>query len=180
MKGTEGNSGGYMDLHCYILCLISGGSIYTFKMNRMKTSIIFSCMVILSFIGKAQSEQEKDGVQRAMLDYVEGFYEGDTSKIIRGISPQVVKYGYWKDEKSGVYGGEPMSYKEMIAFAVRVKERNRQQPATAVKKVEVYDIQDQTASGKITAWWGTDYLLLAKVNSKWMIRSVLWQGPLKK
>ncbi|MEI9909355.1 MAG: nuclear transport factor 2 family protein [Bacteroidota bacterium] len=60
------------------------------------------------------------------------------------------------------------------------KTNNRQQPATAVKKIEVYEVQDQTASGKVTAWWGTDYILLAKVSNQWMIRAVLWQGPLKK
>ncbi|MBL7741668.1 MAG: nuclear transport factor 2 family protein [Chitinophagaceae bacterium] len=146
----------------------------------MKTVILLLSLLIVVATAKAQTEKEKEYVQRAMLDYVEGFYEGDTNKINRSISPEVVKYGYWKDEKSGVYGGEPMSFREMIAYAARVKQTNRQQPATAVRKVEVYDIQDQTASGKITAWWGTDYLLLAKVNNQWMIRAVLWQGPLKR
>jgi hypothetical protein len=146
----------------------------------MKVYIVLTGFIFLTIVSRAQSEQDQKAVQRAMLDYVEGFYEGDTAKIIRGISPAVVKYGYWKDAKTNVYAGEPMSYKEMIAFAARVKERNRQQPATAIKKTEIYEVQDQTASGKITAWWGTDYLLLEKVNDKWMIRAVLWQGPLKK
>jgi hypothetical protein len=34
------------------------------------------------------------------------------------------------------------------------------------------------ASGKVTAWWGIDYILLEKINNKWMIRMVLWQGPI--
>ena len=146
----------------------------------MKSIIVLAVFIFIASIGWGQSEQEKTDVQRAMLDYIEGFYEGDTMKITRSISPEVVKYGYWKDNKTGLYAGEPMSYKEMIAFAVRVKTNNRQQPATAVKKTEVYEVQDQTASGKVTAWWGTDYILLAKTNNKWMIRAVLWQGPLKK
>jgi hypothetical protein len=43
--------------------------------------------------------------------------------------------------------------------------------------VEIYDVQDQTASAKLTAWWGTDYLLLARIDGRWMIRQVLWQSP---
>jgi hypothetical protein len=43
--------------------------------------------------------------------------------------------------------------------------------------VEVYDVQNQTASAKLTAFWGTDYLLLGKYDGKWMISSVLWQSP---
>ena len=34
-----------------------------------------------------------------------------------------------------------------------------------------------TASAKLTAWWGTDYLLLARYEGRWMIRQVLWQTP---
>jgi hypothetical protein len=35
----------------------------------------------------------------------------------------------------------------------------------------LFDVQDQTASAKLTAWWGTDYLLLAKDHGRWIISS---------
>lgn len=47
----------------------------------------------------------------------------------------------------------------------------------SVKNVEVFDIQDHTASAKVTAVWGTDYLHLGKLNGKWVILNVLWQSP---
>ena len=47
--------------------------------------------------------------------------------------------------------------------------------AAAPKEVIVFEVQDQTASGKVTAWWGTDYILLGKYDGKWMIRQVMWQ-----
>ncbi|MBC7790917.1 MAG: nuclear transport factor 2 family protein, partial [Anaerolineae bacterium] len=43
-----------------------------------------------------------------------------------------------------------------------------------------FDVLDQTASAKLTAWWGTDYLLLGKYDGKWMISHVLWQSPKRK
>jgi len=33
------------------------------------------------------------------------------------------------------------------------------------------------AAAKVTAWWGTDYLLLGKFDGRWMIRDVLWESP---
>lgn len=33
------------------------------------------------------------------------------------------------------------------------------------------------AAAKVTAWWGTDYLQLAKYDGQWMIVHVLWQSP---
>ena len=32
-------------------------------------------------------------------------------------------------------------------------------------------------AAKVTAWWGTDYLLLGKFDGRWMIRDVLWESP---
>ena len=63
------------------------------------------------------------------------------------------------------------------SFANRVKERGRQRPAADPKEVEVLDILDQTVAVKVTAYWGTDYLQLAKYDGKWMILHVLWQTP---
>ena len=71
--------------------------------------------------------------------------------------------------------GEGMPWAEFLSYARGVKEKNRQAPATAPKEVIVFDVQDQTASGKVVAWWGTDYILLGKYDGKWMIRQVMWQ-----
>ena len=128
---------------------------------------------------QAQSATERAAVERAVLDYVEGFYEGDTAKLVRSIRPEVTKYGFYIPRDSTGYTGEAMPWPEFLAYARGIKARNRQAPATAPKKVEIFDVQDQTASAKLTAWWGTDYLLLAKYQGKWMIRQVLWQSPPK-
>jgi hypothetical protein len=52
-------------------------------------------------------------------------------------------------------------------------------PKDAVKKIDIFYVQDQTASAKLTAHWGTDYFQLAKTDGKWMIINILWQGPLQ-
>ena len=69
------------------------------------------------------------------------------------------------------------TFAEMNAYANNVKRNNRPAPGTAPKEIELLDVQDQTAAAKLTAWWGTDYLLLAKYDGRWMIVHVLWQTP---
>ena len=125
----------------------------------------------------AQSPQDRDGVKRAVLDYVEGFYEGDTAKLVRGIRPEVYKYGFDWVDKEKKYVGERMTWDEILGYARRFKARGRPTPETAPKVVDLLDVQDQTASAKLTAWWGTDYVLLAKFDGRWMITSVMWQSP---
>jgi hypothetical protein len=44
-------------------------------------------------------------------------------------------------------------------------------------KIEIFDVLDQTASGRLIAGWGIDFILLARQNGNWMITHVLWQTP---
>ena len=124
----------------------------------------------------AQSDADRDAVRRAMLDYLEGFYEGDTAKLVRSIRPEVDKFGFWRQRDSTRYVPEGMPWEEFLSYARGVRQRNKPAPATAPKEVIIYDVRDQTASGKVVAWWGTDYILLGKYDGRWMIRQVLWQS----
>jgi hypothetical protein len=90
----------------------------------------------------------------------------------------VVKYAYYIPKAKTIYEGESMSFKEMIDYAAGVMKHGASPNVEKFpKKIEVFDVQDQTASAKLTAWWGTDYLLLSRFNDRWMITHVLWQSP---
>jgi hypothetical protein len=147
----------------------------TRRLARMTAFLFLISPTLLT----AQATDDRAGVERAVLDYVEGFYEGDTTKLLRSIHPDVHKYGYFIPRDSTRYAGSAMPYAEFFAFARRVKERNQPAPATAPRKVEIYDVNDQIAAAKLTAYWGIDYLLLSKHNGAWMVREVLWQTPPK-
>ena len=139
--------------------------------------ILILALALITMSGYGQDEKQQ--VSDAVLDYVDAFYHGDTTKIFRSISPAVVKYGYYRKKDATTYDGEPMSFREMLDYATSVSKRKNPNVEKYVKKIEVLDFQDQTASAKLTAWWGTDYILLAKLNGKWMITHVLWQSPPK-
>ncbi len=149
---------------------------------RRSYSIIASFSVAASLGGAAHSVQaqttaDREGVRRAALDYVEGFYEGDTAKLVRSIRPEVYKYGFWLPRDSTRYVGEQMPWPEFLSYANGVKNNNRQAKPDSPKEIVLLDVLDQTASAKLTAWWGTDYLLLGKFEGRWMITHVLWQSP---
>ena len=126
----------------------------------------------------AQTAADSAGVRAAVLDYVEGFYEGDSARLVRSVWPEVRKYGYYVPRDSAAWVGEAMPYDEFMRYANAVKAGRARTPAGAAKEIQLFDVQDQTASAKLTAWWGTDYLLLAKQrDGRWMITHVLWQSP---
>lgn len=138
-------------------------------------------LLLLCLIVKSATAQEgKEKVERACLDYIEGFYEGDTAKLINCLQPGLYKFGFMKNESTGKYNAYGhMSFSEAVNYAKRVYAAKRFAKPDAVKKVEILDMMNSIASAKVTAWWGVDYILLSKQEDKWMIEEVLWQGPLQ-
>ena len=103
-------------------------------------------------------------------------YEGDTVKLVRSVRPEVAKYGFDPLRGATAYVGEPMKWVQFLSYARQFKARGRATPATAPKEVLLLDVLDQAAAVKVTAWWGTDYLLLGRYDGRWMISHVLWQS----
>jgi hypothetical protein len=149
---------------------------------RQIVATIAAALVVIAIPTKSKCQDAADqaAVKRAALDYLEGFYEGDSVKLARSIWPEVRKYGYYKNDAASPYSGSAMPYERFFSFAANVKAGRTKTPADPPKDVVIYEVQDQTAALKVTAYWGTDYLLLAKEKGRWMITHVLWQGPLKK
>jgi hypothetical protein len=131
----------------------------------------------------AQAQQTTAGdtrvraaVRQIALDYVDGFYQGDTAKLQRALDPSLSKYGMYRDS-TGRWSGERMTYDEAIAYARRVKARGRPVPATWPREASVLGTGERTAVAKVRAWWGFDYLLLAQRDGEWKIMQVMWEGP---
>ena len=138
-------------------------------------------LLTFSVLVKYVSAQEKTKVERACLNYIEGFYEGDTAKLISTLKPTLYKIGYWKNKNTGAYDFDgQMTWRQAIDYAKRVFEKKNFAKPDAPKKVEILEIGNSIAAAKVTAWWGVDYILLSKEGDKWMIEEVLWEGPLEK
>jgi hypothetical protein len=139
--------------------------------------LLFFCFALKC----ATAQDARAAVERACLDYIEGFYEGDTTKLIRSIKPGLYKFGYWKNKTTGKYESDgQMTYRQALDYSKRVMEKKNFAKADAPKKVQVLDVGNSIAAAKVTAWWGIDYILLNKQDDKWMIEQVLWEGPLEK
>ncbi len=141
--------------------------------------IAIAALALLPTVALSQ-DAERDAVRRAALDYLEGFYEGDSTKHIRSIRPEVFKYGFWIPRDSTKYTGEQMKWDEFHSYTRRVRERKNFARPDAPRDVVIYEVLDQIASAKVTAFWGVDYLLMARFDGQWMITHVLWQTPPKK
>ncbi|MDQ3130930.1 MAG: nuclear transport factor 2 family protein [Acidobacteriota bacterium] len=141
---------------------------------------LFAVALVFTFsiFGFAQIDADRDAVRQAALDYVEGVYEVNASRIERSVHPDLVKRGFYIKKGETVYSGSPMTFTELVNLA-KTYNKSGKLPKTAPKEIVVFDVLDQTASVKLTAVWGIDYMHLAKYDGKWMIVNILWQSPPK-
>jgi hypothetical protein len=141
----------------------------------MKNSTLITALLFLSYLSIAQSDRQQ--LEKAALDYIEGFYEADTIKLLRSIKPELYKIGFYKRKGDTDYTYSKMTLNDALFYARKdIAENKRMGKINSPKEVVILDIMKVTAIAKITALWGSDYLLLSKRNGKWMIEEVLWEG----
>lgn len=144
------------------------------------TAIAVAALTLPARAQQAAADRDTAGVRRAALDYLEGFYEGDSAKIVRSVRPDVRKIGYYNTtERRPTYASEEMPFAAMITYTNNFRKNGRSTPASAPREIIVGEVNDQTATAKVVAWWGIDYLHLARYDGKWMIVNVMWQSPPK-
>jgi hypothetical protein len=115
-------------------------------------------------------------VRSAVLDYVEALYEVDPGRIERSVHPELAKRGFGRSREDGSYKEARMSYDELHRLAATWNRAGRVDARTAPKQVIVLDRLDQTATVKLVAQWGVDYMHLAKYDGRWKVVNVLWQS----
>jgi hypothetical protein len=141
-----------------------------------KTSLVLAISSLALCAGMQDpAAADRKAVERAVLDYVEGIYDVKPEWIERSVHPRLAKIGYAR-RGGDSYTEMVMSYEELMRLAGSYNAQGRV-PADAPKQVQVLDLLDQTASAKLTAVWGIDYMHLAKFDGRWQIIQVLWQTP---
>jgi hypothetical protein len=149
----------------------------------MKRSF-FLALVTLSLLpfcsAQAQTDADREAVRQAALDYVEGIYNVDPSRIERSVHPKLAKLGFYRPPADDAFRpGSTMTFERLVEIAKNYNKEGKLSK-DAPKEVTILDVLDQTASVKLVAEWGVDYMHMAKFDGKWMIVNVLWQSPPKK
>jgi hypothetical protein len=149
--------------------------------SMKKLILVIAALVLLPAGATAQegAAAEREAVKQAVLDYVEGIYEVNPARIERSVHPELAKRGFFVKKGETAYSSDVMTFQQLVELAGNYNKAGRV-PKNAPKEVVVFDVSDQTASAKLTAVWGIDYIHLAKYDGKWKFVNVLWQTPPKK
>lgn len=152
-------------------------------MNK-KLLLTIACLMLAGLVAAPslaqQATGDKEAVRLAVLDYVEGVYNVQPERIERSVHPKLTKLGFYRPPSDAAYRpASAMTFDQLVQLAKTWNKEGKLRK-DAPKEITIYEVQDQTATAKLVAEWGTDYFHLAKFDGKWMIINVLWQSPPKK
>lgn len=119
---------------------------------------------------------DEQGVERAVRDYADALYEVKPELVERSVHPALEKLGFWRPDGSAEYRlPGKMTFEQLRDLAARWNQDGAQGEGLTYR-VDVLDVSEVTASAKLTAKWGIDYMNLAKQDGRWRIVQVLWQS----
>lgn len=145
----------------------------------MKTTItLFSVALCMLTVCAQDPSDEVKAVEDACFDYINAFYQADTTLAYRSVHKSLRKTGFYWDKEKETYSDQlEMPFGDLIALSKRWNDDGTRANDKTPKGVEVFEISDKTAVAKVSAIWGIDYMALMKIDGKWMIVNVLWQSP---
>jgi hypothetical protein len=122
---------------------------------------------------QSQAELEKAAIEKIALDYIEGWFEGNTERMERALHPDLAKRTFQVDPASG----QPVLQNLTKTMMVEYTQKGGGKGVPAEKrgiKVAVLDQFRDIATVRVESVSFIDYLQLAKAGNRWQIVNVLW------
>jgi hypothetical protein len=136
-------------------------------------AILCVCTLPLS-VSFAQTTQDSAAIKQTALNYIEGWYEGNSERMEKALHPELAKRIVTTDAQSGKSRISQMSALTLIN-GTRAGGGKQTPVEKQEKDVTILDIYNNVASVKVIASTWIDYLHVAKWNGEWKIVNVLWE-----
>ena len=112
----------------------------------------------------------KDAIVQTVLDYFEGWFDGDTARMERALHPDLAKRGY----------GNELPPQLGLTTAKRMLEltstgEGKQDAADRRIDVQLEDVHRNIASVTVRTAVYHEYLHLVRTNEGWKIANALWE-----
>jgi hypothetical protein len=121
----------------------------------------------------SQSSSDSAAIRNTALDYIQGWYTGDATRMERALHPELAKRIVRTDSLSN-YRIDQQSAMTLVQGTRNGYGKTTPQ-ADRHDDVRILDIYRNAASVRIDASYWIDYLQLAKWHGRWVIVNVLWE-----
>ena len=141
---------------------------------RPITFVLLALALALPAGAVQQQANEEAAIRATALDYVEGWYTGDATRMERALHPELAKRIVNTNPQN-----KRSSLGQQSAMTLVQSTRNGggkdTPPEQMQKDVVILDIFQNAASVRATMSGWIDYMHMAKWNGRWVIVNVLWE-----
>jgi hypothetical protein len=138
--------------------------------TSLAVSLAAACLLLASADGPlhAQTAADSTAIRAAALDYIEGWYQGDSHRMASALHPDLAK----RIVESTPQGNSKLGH---MTASELIRMTARRSPGTGRADVRILDIFGNTASVRVDADSWVDYMHLARWDGAWRIVNVLWE-----
>jgi Putative lumazine-binding len=116
---------------------------------------------------------DEAAIRRCLLDYFEGWFDGDASRMDRALHPGLAKHSLGQDpDRSDTL--DVTTKDEMVEATRQGRGRQRDVPDRAIR-IDIASVSDGIASVVVHSAVYVEYVLLARTGDGWRITSTLWR-----
>ena len=145
----------------------------------MKSLLLLTVVILIAVPVCAQqppapSPADAAAIRQTALDYIEGWYEGNSERMERALHPELAKRIVRTDPATGrsrldQQSAMTLTQATRAGYGTRIPKERQQ------KDVTILDVYENAGSVKVVASDWIDYLHVVKYNGKWVIINVLWE-----
>lgn len=117
--------------------------------------------------------EDEVAIRDCLLDYFEGWFEGDPVRMDRALHPGLAKHSLGQDPaRSDVL--DAITKDEMVEATRQAQGRSRDLPDRAIR-IDIASVSGDIASAIVHSAVYIEYLLLVKTGDGWRITGALWR-----
>ena len=121
---------------------------------------------------RVASAADSAAIRRAALDYIEGWFAGDSARMRRALHPDLAKRAVMRDPQQRLF--LDLQSASMLVRAAGFGFGTSLPAAQRWATVQVLDIDGDLASVKLHSTRLVDYMHLVRWDGEWKILNVLW------
>jgi hypothetical protein len=117
--------------------------------------------------------EDAAAIRDCLLDYFEGWFDGDAARMDRALHPGLAKHAIGQDrDRSQTL--DVTTKAEMVDATARGMGRTRDVPDRAIR-IDITGVSGDIASATVHSAVYVEYALLARTSDGWRITSTLWR-----
>lgn len=117
--------------------------------------------------------EDAAAIRACILDYFEGWFEGDADRMDRALHPGLAKHAFGQDRTRSA-ALDVTTKDEMVELTRRGRGRSRDVPDRAIR-IDITAISGDIASATVHSAVYVELLLLVRTGDGWQIVGSLWR-----